>query len=227
MSSDNNDPSETRPPEGPTEIIDTDYQAGQDNFIRRKGWLKVDIHNPVFLISGLTIVGFVVLTLIIGPVATDAFVALRDFLTSRFDWFFLLAGNIFVLVCLGLIVSPLGKIRIGGRDATPDYSYTGWLAMLFAAGMGIGLVFYGVSEPVSHFTASMGGVRTDWAPLGGAVGDADTARRLAMAATIFHWGLHPWAIYAIVGLALAIFAYNKGLPLTMRSIFYPLLGERV
>ena len=233
MSSDNNDPSETRPPEGPTEIIDTDYEAGQDNFIRRKGWLKVDIHNPVFLISGLTIVGFVVLTLIIGPVATDAFVALRDFLTSRFDWFFLLAGNIFVLVCLGLIVSPLGEIRIGGRDATPDYSYTGWLAMLFAAGMGIGLVFYGVSEPVSHFTASMGGVlsdggaRTDWAPLGGAVGDADTARRLAMAATIFHWGLHPWAIYAIVGLALAIFAYNKGLPLTMRSIFYPLLGERV
>ncbi|WP_417308185.1 BCCT family transporter [Devosia sp.] len=233
MSIENDDPTDLRPPEGPTEVIETDYEIGQDNLVVDKGWLRVDIHNPVFLISGIAIVGFVILTLFTGPIATDAFEGLRDFLTSRFDWFFLIAGNIFVLVCLGLAVSPLGKIRIGGSEAKPDYSYTGWLAMLFAAGMGIGLVFYGVSEPVSHFTSSIGGVvsenglRTDWAPLGGAVEDSEGARRLAMAATIFHWGLHPWAIYAIVGLSLAVFSYNKGLPLTMRSIFYPLLGERV
>jgi len=94
-------------------------------------------------------------------------------------------------------------------------------------------MFYGVSEPISHYQTALGGVtmeggvRTDWAPLGGAQGNEMEARRLGMAATIFHWGLHPWAIYAIVALALALFAYNKGLPLTMRSIFYPLLGERV
>ena len=106
--------------------------------------------------------------------------------------------------------------------------------MLFAAGMGIGLLFFGVSEPMSHFSSSLGGtamgedgVRTDWAPAGAAGGDAAAAQRLGMAATIFHWGLHPWAIYAVVALALALFSYNKGLPLTLRSAFYPLLGDRV
>src|SRR5690606_22081934 len=105
--------------------------------------------------------------------------------------------------------------------------------MLFAAGMGIGLMFYGVSEPLSHFSSAYGGVsvtdgvRTDWAPLAGAAGDALAAERLGMAATIYHWALHPWAIYAILALGLALFSFNKGLPLTIRSVFYPLLGERL
>ena len=102
--------------------------------------------------------------------------------------------------------------------------------MLFAAGMGIGLMFFGVSEPISHFTASLAadaGTPDSWAPLAGAAGDVAEARRLGMAATIFHWGLHPWAIYAIVGLSLALFAYNKGLPLSVRSMFYPIFGERI
>src|SRR6056297_887270 len=105
--------------------------------------------------------------------------------------------------------------------------------MLFAAGMGIGLLFFGVSEPMSHFSSSLGGTamedgaRTDWAPLGAAGGDEAAAQRLGLAATIYHWGLHPWAIYAIVALALALFSYNKGLPLTLRSAFYPVLGERI
>ena len=137
------------------------------------------------------------------------------------------------MLCLALIVSPLGRIRLGGPEATPDFSLTGWFAMLFSAGMGIGLKFYGVSEPLGHFEAALGGpvteggVRTDWAPLGGAVDDPEAARRLGMAATIFHWGLHPWAIYAIVALALGLFAYNKGLPLTLRSVFFPIFGERI
>ena len=221
-------------PEGPSDIIETDYEIGQDNITPSLGPLALDIHNPVFHVSGITIVAFVFLTLAfqnsIGPLFAD----LRGWLTSTFDWFFLLAGNIFVLLCLALVVSPLGKVRIGGRDATPDYSYAGWLAMLFAAGMGIGLMFYGVSEPISHFSSSMGGIevgadglRTDWAPLGAAAGNAAEAQRLGMAATIYHWGLHPWAIYAIVALALALFSYNKGLPLTIRSIFYPVFGERI
>jgi len=132
-----------------------------------------------------------------------------------------------------LIFTPLSKVRIGGAHAKPDFSYAGWFAMLFAAGMGIGLMFYGVSEPMTHFGTSLGGttvengVRTDWAPLGAAQGDEQGAIALGMSATIFHWGLHPWGIYAVVALALALFSYNKGLPLTMRSIFYPILGERV
>lgn len=217
-------------PDGTTALIETEYEVGQDNITAQIGPFGLDIHNPVFMISGLTIVAFVLLTLAFQEQAGVFFNSMRDWLTAAFDWFFLLAANIFVLLCLFLIVSPYGKVRIGGKEATPDYSYTGWFSMLFAAGMGIGLMFYGVSEPISHFTSSVAdnaGTPESWAPLGGAPGDEVTARHLGMAATIFHWGLHPWAIYAIVALALALFSYNKGLPLTMRSVFYPIFGERV
>ena len=221
-------------PDGAANPIKTDYEIGQDNFQKEIGPFGLDVHNPVFLISGLSIVAFVFLTLAfqesVGPMFND----LRGWLTSTFDWFFLSVANVFVVLCLFLIVSPLGRVRLGGADATPDYSYSGWFAMLFAAGMGIGLMFYGVSEPISHFTSSFGGtafgddgMRTDWAPLGAAAGDIEAARNLGMAAPIFHLALHPWAIYATVALALALFSFNKGLPLTMRSVFYPIFGERV
>ncbi len=206
-----------------------DYKVGQDNITP----FGLDIHNPVFLISGLSIVAFVLITLAFQQEATGFFNWLRPFLTSTFDWFFLLSGNIFVLFCLMLVVTPLGSVRLGGVDAKPDYSYLGWFAMLFAAGMGIGLMFFGVSEPMSHFGSAMGGVtleggvRSDWAPLGAAAGDIEAARNLGMAATIFHWALHPWAIYAVVALALAFFAYNYNLPLTLRSAFYPIFGNAV
>lgn len=217
-------------PDGEADIIDTDYKVGQDNVRPNFGPFELDIHNPVFLVSSGIIVLVVAFALLMPDTAGKFFGELRPALTSTFDWFFLLAGNIFVVVALGIMISPLGKVRIGGVDAKPDYSYTGWFAMLFAAGMGIGLMFYGVSEPISHFTTSVAagaGSPESWAPLGGAPGDPAEAARLGMAATIFHWALHPWAIYAIVGLSLALFTYNKGLPLSVRSIFYPIFGERI
>ncbi len=220
-------------PQGQSDLIDTPYEIGQDNIESSIGPFGFDIHNPVFLISGLSIMAFVFYTLVLPEQSGEVFSWMFSSVTKGFDWFFLGAANIFVIFCLMLVVTPLGSVRLGGKEATPDYSYIGWFAMLFAAGMGIGLMFYGVSEPMSHFSSSMGGViseggvRTDWAPLGGAEGNAVDAARLGMAATIFHWGLHPWAIYAVVALALALFSYNKGLPLTIRSAFYPILGERV
>ena len=217
-------------PDGPANLIDTDYEIGQDNIQPTLGPFGLDVHNPVFMISGLTIVAFVFFTLALPEQAGALFGWLRPAITSTFDWFFLSAVNIFVLVAVGLIISPLGKVRIGGMDAKPDYSYPGWFAMLFAAGMGIGLMFFGVAEPISHFSSSLAedaGSPASWAPLAGAAGNELEARRLGMAATIFHWGLHPWATYAIVGLSLALFAYNKGLPLSVRSIFYPIFGDRV
>ena len=223
------------PPEGATEIINTDYEIGQDNInYRRRLVFEFDVHSPVFGISALAIVTFTILTLIFQSTLGPFFVATRDFLTANLDWFFIIAGNIFVLLCAALVLLPLGRVRLGGPDATPDYNYISWFSMLFAAGMGIGLMFYGVSEPLGNFTAAFegpitnaDGVRTDWAPLDGMAGDAEGARRLAMAATIFHWALHPWAIYAVVALSLALFAFNKGLPLTLRSVFYPILGDRI
>lgn len=220
-------------PDGDVNPIDTDYQIGQDNILVKVGPFGLDIHNRVFLISALVVILFVLLTISFQQQAEPVFSSLRAWLTSNLDWYFISAANVFVLLCLGLIISPLGKVRLGGTEATPDFSYLGWFSMLFAAGMGIGLMFYGVSEPLSHFGSALGGttvtdgVRTDWAPLAGAAGDAAAAERLAMAATIYHWALHPWAIYAILALGLALFSFNKGLPLTIRSVFYPLLGERV
>ena len=219
-------------PEGDADIIDTDYEIGQDNIEGRVGPFGFDIHNPVFVISGLAAVAFVAYALTAPQQASDFFGWLRPTLTSTFDWFFLLSANVFVLFCLLLIVLPVGSVRLGGAEATPDYGYAGWFAMLFAAGMGIGLMFFGVLEPAYYFATPWGD-----APLGtvrpftedGALieGNIEEARRMALAATSYHWALHPWAIYSVVALALALFSYNKGLPLSIRSAFYPLLGERV
>ncbi|MCV2880951.1 BCCT family transporter [Actibacterium sp. XHP0104] len=216
-------------PEGHSELIETDYEIGQDNVEGNVGPFGFDIHNPVFLISGLSIMAFVFYALALPEQAGDLFGKMRPWLTSTFDWFFLGAANIFVLFCLALIVLPVGKVRLGGKDATPDYSYIGWFAMLFAAGMGIGLMFFGVLEPVYHMAISEPlGVPSPIAEDGSIIAaNVDAAKRMGLAATIYHWGLHPWAIYAVVALALALFSFNKGLPLTIRSAFYPIFGERV
>ncbi|WP_411161965.1 BCCT family transporter [Idiomarina sp. HP20-50] len=221
-------------PDGEVNPINTDYQVGQDNVVMKVGPLGLDFHNRVFAISAIAIIAFVFVTLAFQDQAEPVFTNTKNWLTANLDWFFIGAANIFVLLCLFLIFSPLGNVRIGGTEASPDFSYLGWFSMLFAAGMGIGLMFYGVSEPITHFSTALAGtevngdgIRTDWAPLAGAGGDEAAAIKLGMAATIFHWALHPWAIYAVLALGLALFSFNKGLPLTIRSIFYPLLGERV
>ncbi len=220
-------------PDGQVTPINTDYTIGQDNMSFRLAGMGFDVHNRVFVASSIIVLMFVVFTILFQETAELFFLTAKALLTSTLDSFFILAGNLFVLICLGLMLSPLGKVRIGGTDALPDYSYPEWLAMLFAAGMGIGLVFFGVSEPMSHFQTALQGIdiqgeeRGDWAPLGGAQDDAYSAHKLAMAATLYHWTLHPWSIYALLSLGLAIFSFNKGLPLTIRSLFYPILRERV
>ena len=220
-------------PQGTADLIETEYEIGQDNVDGAVGPFGYDIHNPVFVISGATVVAFVFFTLALPDLAASIFSAMFDFTTQNFDWFLIGSANIVLIFALLLVVSPFGSIRLGGSTATADYTYLGWFSMLFAAGMGIGLMFYGVSEPLTHFSTSAGGtalegdLRTDWAPLGGALNDQAAAVRLGMAATIFHWGLHPWAIYATVALALSLFSYNKGLPLTIRSAFYPIFGDRI
>ena len=178
----------------------------------------LDIYlTPVFSISSITIVVFVVGSLVFQESATEVFKNTRAWLTTNLDWFFLIAANLTLLFCLYVACSPLGKVRLGGADAKPEYSNATWFAMLFAAGVGIGLLFYGVAEPIYYFQKP---------PLGLAAGTEEAAA-VGIAATVFHWGLHGWGIYGVVGLALAYFAYNRGLPLTIRSAFYPLFGDRI
>ena len=195
--------------------------------------------TPVFVIASITIVAFIVGSLLFQEGATALFGNVRVWLTTNLDWLFMGTANLVFLFCLFVALSPLGKIRLGGSDAKPEYSYLTWLAMLFAAGVGIGLLFFGVSEPVTYF---QGG---SYSPLGietvydaetvytaenvPAIGDAkvQAAASLGIASTVFHWGLQGWAIYGVVGLALAFFAYNRGLPLLIRSAFYPIFGDRI
>ncbi|MEZ8880409.1 BCCT family transporter [Vibrio lentus] len=197
-------------------IDSTDYTVGQDN-VQKWGF---DVHNPVFGISAGLITLFLIGILITDTASAKAALdGVKSQIINSFDWLFIWSGNIFVIFCLGLIVSPYGKIRLGGVDATADYSFMSWLSMLFAAGMGIGLMFWSVAEPAAYFT---GWFET---PLG-VEPNTPEAAKLALGATMYHWGLHPWAIYGVVALSLAFFSYNKGLPLSIRSIFYPILGDR-
>ncbi len=194
----------------------TDYEVGQDNL----QVVGLELHNPVFFVSAILILFFVIGTLLFPAEAKTALEGARSWSIEHFDWLFMLSGNLFVFFCLAMIVLPVGKIRLGGKEAKPEFSTISWFAMLFAAGMGIGLMFWSVAEPVAYYT--------DWygTPLNVEPNTAEGAR-LAMGATMYHWGLHPWAIYGVVALALAFFSYNKKLPLTIRSAFYPVFGDRV
>ena len=194
----------------------TDYETGQDNV----SLLGLDVHNPVFFISAVAMIAFVACAVVFPEAMSAAMIASRDWVLATFDWFFVLGVNFVFLFCLVVMVSPLGRLRIGGTDAKPDFSTKSWLAMLFSAGIGIGLMFWGAAEPLAYHTNWFG------TPLGVEAGSAESAR-LALSATMFHWGLNAWSIYAVLGLALAYFTFSKGLPLTVRSAFYPLLGERI
>lgn len=204
----------TEASQGKESSEDIGHEIGEHNV----QMLGLDFHNPVFLISAILAVTFVTATLLFQQQAAVFFSDIRSWMTVTFDWFFIIAANLIVLFCLGVAFSKLGKVRLGGVDAKPRYSYPGWLAMLFAAGVGIGLMFFGVLEPVTHTLNT---------PLGIDPADTETARAAGMSAAIFHWGLHAWAVYAVVGLALAFFCFNRGMPLTLRSAFYPLFGRAV
>lgn len=195
-------------------IDSTDYQVGQDNVTK---W-GMDVHNTVFTVSaGLSIL-FIVTLLILSPADSKAAIdAVKAAALSKFDFIFMWGANILLLFAIVIAFSPLGKIRLGGDDATTDFSTLSWISMLFAAGMGIGLIFWGVAEPTAFFTNWFG------TPLNVEPYTAE-ARELALGSAVFHWGFHAWAIYGMTALSLAYFVYNKGLPLSMRSVFYHCLA---
>jgi choline/glycine/proline betaine transport protein len=197
---------------------DSDREPGDTN-IRAMGF---DIHPVVFPIALVIIGAFIAVTLA-GPAfgldVEGAYNWLFTTIGETFGWFYLLAVNAFILVLLYFAFSKYGNIKIGGVEAEKEFSDFAWMAMLFSAGMGIGLMFFSVSEPLYYLQTppTFFGVEAGT----GAAGAA------AMAQTFFHWGFHPWAVYGLVGLGLAFFSFNRGLPLTFRSIFWPLLGERI
>jgi len=184
--------------------------------IENKTTRKAEINPPVFFGSAILIIAFVIFAAFFSDTASSVFTATQSWIVNTFGWFYLLAVGFFLIFSIGLAMSSYGAIKLGPDHSEPDYGYLSWFAMLFSAGMGIGLLFFGVAEPIMHFSS----------PPVGQGGDIEAARE-AMSITFFHWGLHAWAIYAVVGLSLAYFGFRHNLPLSIRSSLYPLIGERI
>jgi len=183
---------------------------------RLKRYLNKHTNPPVFLISGAVVILFLVFGSIAPDELTGGAAAIQNFITYYLGWFYILSVSFFLAFCLILMVSRFGRIKLGPDDSEPAYSTTAWFAMLFTAGMGIGLVYYGVAEPVDHY----------FRPATGA-GGTPTAAAQAMNWTFYHWGLHAWAIYIILGLAMGYFHFRRGLPLRPAAAFHPLIGDRI
>lgn len=209
--------------------MQTDYVVGQDNIKGQLGPFGFDIHNRVFVVSAIASAIFIVLTLLFPERASSVFQSIVAFSTGTLDWYFMILVDFFILFCLALVVLPHGSVRLGGPDARPEHSYLSWFALLFTAGIGIGLLFFGVLEPVYHANVSLPlGVESPFGADGELNPDAIAdASALGLAGTYLHWGIHGWAVYVVMALGLGLFTYNKGLPFSIRSAFFPILGDRV
>lgn len=203
----------------PTVSIYDDHDqhvAGENNW-RKYG---LDIHPQVTFFSVAILMTFIILTMMYQTEAKEFFSSFLSAITNGAGWFFILVANLYVIAALYFAFGRFGNIRIGGKNARPEFSTLAWFAMLLSAGMGIGLMFWSVGEPMFHYASP--------SPMFSSVlAKTPESAQAALTVTFFHWGLHPWAIYALVGLGLAFFAYNRGLPLTIRSIFYPILGNKI
>lgn len=196
--------------------FETDKFKGKTKKLHERNFNKYgfDFHPEVSLISGAFVLLFIGLTVYNPEYAYAILSGVKDKITGNFNWFFILCANFFLVFPIYLMCSRLGEIKLGGPEAKPEFSNFSWYSMLMGAGMGIGVLFFGVAEPILHANSIL--------PMTG--GSSPTQ---ALAITFLHWGFHGWGIYALIALALAFFAYNRGLPLSLRSVFYPVLKDKV
>ena len=174
------------------------------------------VNRPVFITSALLIVGFILFGSLFGEWAGEVFSQLQSFITHRFRWLFIILMNVTVVFSLYIALSRYGDIRLGHQTEHPEYSLLSWFGMLFSAGIGIGLLYWGTAEPLYHFMSP---------PMGQA--ETVEAAKQAMSISFLHWGIHAWALYCVVALSLAYFHYRRGLPLSIRSVLYPLIGQKI
>lgn len=178
--------------------------------------IKTTILKPVFIPAVLFIILLVLFTTINPTLANEVFGTTKNFVAEKFGWLYMLSVGIFVIFVLFLAISPFGKFKLGPDHSKPAYKNISWFAMLFSAGMGIGLMFWGVAEPVMQYVSPPTGSK-----------ESVESAKMAMNIVFFHWGIHAWSIYALVGLVLAYFSFRHGLPLSIRSALYPLIGEKI
>ncbi|WP_336991701.1 BCCT family transporter [Leucobacter sp. VD1] len=202
------------------QIAEDDSDARITEKLRRHGVrIGKGMISPRVFWPALIVILLVSLFAIVAPALADnVFTAVQSWIVENLGWYYMIIVAVFIVVAVGIACSRLGRIRLGRDDDTPEFGALSWFAMLFAAGMGIGLVFYGVGEPLTYATVQ---------PKPGWEGDQAELAGLAMAQTFVHWGLHPWAIYAIIGLSIAYAIHRRGRPVSIRWALEPLFGERV
>ena len=172
--------------------------------------------NPLVIGATLFFVVLLVAMILIAPKQTQTLLnTAKSGIFANFSWFYVLAFSVFLGFLVILSVSSLGNIKLGNDEEEPEFGFLSWLAMLFAAGMGVGLMFFGVAEPLTHYLSDI------------TTGSAEHKQQEALLHTLFHWGIHAWAVYGTIALALAYFGFRYKLPLALRSCFYPLLKERI
>ncbi len=171
----------------------------------------------VLPISAFIVIGFVLWGFFAPQHMEDTTASILSFITESIGWFYVVITALVVAFCLFIAFGPYRQMQLGKSHDEPEFSYFAWIGMLFSAGMGVGLVFWGVAEPMSHYINPPEGVEAE----------STNAAKEGLLFGIFHWGMHPWAVYALIGMALALVKYRKELPGLIRSIFYPLLGERI
>ncbi|TDB04812.1 BCCT family transporter [Halomonas marinisediminis] len=187
------------------------------------------MHRGMTITSALLVLAFVLFTGFGSETAGMLFGATRAWIESTFSGYYLITVMLLLTVCAFIVLSRYGSVRLGPDDSRPEFSNFAWFSMLFSAGIGIGILFFGVAEPIFYLddTGAFGYPNNPHADMAGATAIGHERAIDALRVTVFHWGLHGWAIYVIVGMSLAYFAYRKGLPLALRSALYPFIGERI
>ena len=202
--------------------------AMNQHLVSQSGIFK-GLHSGMGIAAKAMVVVFVVFTALNVEFANGIYSAVRGWIESALNWYYMAALVIMLFVCFYLMLSKFGHIRLGDDDSRPEFSNFSWLAMLFSAGVGIGILFFGIAEPMFYFdnTEPWGYPNNPFADMAGLAAMDEQRAAAAMRVTYFHWGFHGWAVYVIIGLCLAYFGFRKKLPLTLRSALYPLIGDRI
>ncbi len=200
----------------------------REDLIAKSGLMQ-GLHSGMGLAAKGMVVAFVVFTVLNVEFANGVYTAIRGWIEASLSWYYIVVVMGLVLFCLIMMFSRFGSIRLGDDDSRPEFSNFSWFAMLFSAGVGIGILFFGVAEPIFYFdnSGAFGYPNNPHADVAGATSMDLTRAVHAMRVTYFHWGFHGWAVYVVVGLCLAYFGFRKKLPFTMRSALYPIIGDRI
>ena len=216
-------------PLSPTGDSSEEMKMENKDALRAQNGFWTGIHQGMGLASKGMIAAFVVFTALNVDLAGGLYSSVRGWIESTLNWYYITALTVTLFACFYLMFSRYGRIRLGGDDSRPEFRNFSWFAMLFSAGVGIGILFFGVAEPVFYFdnSAGFGYPNNPFADLAGATAMNEQRGVDAMRVTFFHWGFHAWGVYVIVGLSLAYFGYRRKLPLTFRSALYPIIGDRI